>query len=111
MFVIALRSLHHSGWVHRDLNLSSILLDDDLTVRLAHLESAKRIDSTSPAHPGRIVRPPLISVVQDLTCIGHTGNERLRSCGSLGGSIPLLSNAHRTCSQAGLPDSGRNQFL
>lgn len=52
MLLLALKLLHSSGWVHRDVSSGNILLEHDGNVRLADFEYAKR---TGTGDESRIV--------------------------------------------------------
>ena len=55
MTFIALRALHAAGWVHRDISVSNILIDDKGNPRLCDFEYAMRMDSTAEVHKVRTV--------------------------------------------------------
>ncbi len=45
--ILALKALHHSGWVHRDISSGNILVDSTGCAKLGDLEYAKRVDDES----------------------------------------------------------------
>ncbi len=47
--------MHECGWVHRDISITNILVDEQGIAKLADLEYAKRMDDTK-SHRVRTVR-------------------------------------------------------
>lgn len=65
---LALRALHLTGWLHRDISSGNILLVDGI-VKLADLEYAKNMVDNS-GHSERSARPHLC-LIQLLFLIGR----------------------------------------
>ncbi len=61
--------MHECGWVHRDISITNILVDDQGLAKLADVEYAKRIDDLN-SHSVRTVRlyPPVIDLPTDILC-------------------------------------------